>query len=84
VTASGEHWVDVCEQTLTRDDREEIRLEFASRYRQLPFVEQMQHLLNETFSKPSALSAGREWSGHSGSGATANTPDMLRSLSERQ
>jgi hypothetical protein len=49
VTASAEHWVDICEQTLSRSDRDNLRQEFCHRYRQLPFVEQMQVLLNETF-----------------------------------
>ena len=51
VSASSEHWVDICEQTLTRSDREEIRREFYARFRKLPFNEQMQNLLEASFGK---------------------------------
>lgn len=49
VTAPTEHWVDVCEQTLARRDRDEIRREFAARYERIPFVDQVAHLLKATF-----------------------------------
>lgn len=59
ITASSDNWVDVCEQTLVRADREEIRIEFAARYRQLPFTEQVQHLLEETWREPAGQPASQ-------------------------
>lgn len=50
VTTSTEFWVDICEQTLLRDDRDAIRDEFCERYRKMPFTEQLQRLLDATFS----------------------------------
>ncbi len=49
ITASSDNWIDVCEQTVLRYDRDEIRKEFVARFQQLPFNEQMQRLLDETF-----------------------------------
>jgi hypothetical protein len=49
VPATAEQWADVCEQTLLRQDREEIREEFAERYQQLPFTDQVESLLDATF-----------------------------------
>jgi hypothetical protein len=48
ITATEENWVDVCEQTLLRGDRDLIREEFADRFRQLPFSDQMQSLVSDT------------------------------------
>jgi hypothetical protein len=50
ISASTAHWVDVCEQTLLRNDRDRVRDEFCERFRSFPFVEQMQRLLDVTFS----------------------------------
>lgn len=50
VSTSTERWVDICEQTLLRDDRDAIREEFCERYRAMPFTEQLERLLEATFS----------------------------------
>jgi hypothetical protein len=52
ITATNRNWVDICEQTLLRNDRDMIREEFAERFRSLPFTEQMQRLLDESFFSP--------------------------------
>jgi hypothetical protein len=49
ISASADNWVDICEQTLSRSDQNEIRAEFCDRFRRLPFVEQMQNLLDQSF-----------------------------------
>jgi hypothetical protein len=43
ITASERNWVDICEQTLMRKDRDEICDEFSERFQHLPFTDQMQH-----------------------------------------
>lgn len=61
VTASTDHWVDICEQTLQRRDRERICEEFADRFRALPFTEQMQALLDCTFSQAACAVREPAW-----------------------
>jgi hypothetical protein len=50
ISTSKDNWIDVCEQTLWRDDQDAVRDEFCERYRSFPFTEQMQGLLDATFS----------------------------------
>lgn len=63
VTSSAEHWVDICEQTLQRRDREHICEEYADRFRALPFTDQLEGLLTSTFG--TAQSSVRELAGTS-------------------
>ena len=44
--AETERWVDLCEETLLRDDREELTMEYYQRFKQRPFVDQLQKVLD--------------------------------------
>jgi hypothetical protein len=57
ITASEDNWLDVCEQTLARGDRDAIREEFADRFQLLPFADQMRSLLSETFEQQEMVRA---------------------------
>jgi hypothetical protein len=49
VSASEDQWVDVCEQTLLRKDRNQLRDQLCERFRTMPFTDQIEQLLDSTF-----------------------------------
>ena len=54
IPAAEYDWVDVCEQTLLRPDRDALQKENCARFRRIPFTEQIQRLLESTFSHDSS------------------------------
>jgi hypothetical protein len=50
VPASEHNWVEVCEQTLQRPDRDALRKDLCERFRHIPFTAQIEGLLDATFS----------------------------------
>jgi hypothetical protein len=55
VPATELDWVDVCEQTLFRSDRDTLREHHCEQFRSIPFTTQVQGLLDATFSRDSSI-----------------------------
>lgn len=51
VSASTEHWVDLCVQTLHRHDREALTQTFHDRFREMPLTDRLEKLLDESLGK---------------------------------
>jgi hypothetical protein len=63
IPATEDDWVNVCEQTLLRADRDALREEYCARFRTILFTKQVQGLLDATFANDSSRQPGLPLSG---------------------
>jgi hypothetical protein len=51
LSASTDHWIDLCRDTLHRPDRCQIAEEFAERFRKMPFADRLAEVLESSLSR---------------------------------